>query len=585
MWELLVLMLERLGIIVMVAFIMTRISYFRQILDRYDVTFTQRLKITILFGLFGIIGTYTGLAVSPNQQTFSVWTWDLNEDEALANSRVIGIVVAGLLGGWRVGTGAGIIAGAHRYALGGYTAFACGISAVVAGMLAGLVHRFVKKKRIVSLPAALGVGALCEAIQMGIILVVATPFDQALALVQMIGMPMILANGVGAMIFVLIIRSVLREEERIGAAQTERALRIADRTVGHLRKGLTPESAKATCAILVKEVGAVAVSITDKTRILAFEGQGKDHHPVGSEIQTPATKEVIETGSIIEAKEEDIACSEPRCPIRSGIIVPLKQEGDTIGTLKFYVSSEKEITPTKRELVKGVSLFLSNQLELARVDELKALAGEAEVKALQAQVSPHFLFNALNVIISMIRIDPANARKLLLHLSRYLRQNLTSMKREQATLTDELNHVRAYMAIQEARFQDRLKVTYDLDETAMTITVPSMTLQPLVENAMKHGFEGKKRNGFFELGIHVKIQDSGAFRIEVTDNGAGIGKERLKEVKKQPVESQEGTGLGLYNVNRRLVLMFGEASELHVESREENGTRVWFDVVKGGERK
>ncbi|WP_342664066.1 sensor histidine kinase [Alteribacter aurantiacus] len=571
-------MLERLGIIVTVAFLMTRITYFRHILDRYDVTFTQRLKITLLFGLFGIIGTYTGLAVSPNDHTFNVWTWDLADDEALANSRVIGIVVAGLLGGWRVGTGAGIIAGAHRYALGGYTAFACGISAVIAGMLAGLVHRFVKKKRIVSLPVALGVGALCEAIQMGIILLVANPFDQALALVQMIGMPMILANGVGAMIFILIIRSVLREEERIGAAQTERALRIADRTVSHLRKGLTPESAKATCAILVKEVGAVAVSITDKTRILAFEGKGKDHHPVGSVIQTPATKTVIDTGAIIEAKSQDIACTHPGCPIRAGIIVPLKQEGDTIGTLKFYVSSEKDITPTKRELVKGVSRFLSNQLELARVDELKTLANEAEVKALQAQVSPHFLFNALNTIVSMIRIDPGNARKLLLQLSRYLRQNLTSTKRERATLHDELEHVKAYLTIQEARFQDTLRVTYELDNHALSQTVPPMTLQPLIENAMKHGFEGKKRRDTFELTVSIKAKTDGATRVEIRDNGAGIGEKRLEEVKKQPVESKEGTGLGLYNVNRRLTLMFGQTSELNVESSEGEGTTVFFTI-------
>ncbi|WP_096439564.1 sensor histidine kinase [Alteribacter populi] len=582
MWELLVLMLERLGIIVMVAFIMTRISYFRELLDRYDVTFAERLKITLIFGLFGIIGTYIGLEVNPNEPTYSVWTWKVGEDEALANSRVIGVVVAGLLGGWRVGTGAGIIAGIHRYSLGGYTAFACGISAVIAGMLAGLIHRLVKKNRIITLPGTFIIGALCEAIQMGVILLVADPFERALALVQMIGFPMILANGIGAMIFILIIRNVIREEERIGAAQSEKALRIADRTLGHLRKGLTPESAKATCAILVKEVGAVAVSITDRTRILAFEGQGKDHHPVGSEVQTPATKRVLEMGELVDATEKDIACEESGCQIRAGIIVPLKQEGATVGTLKFYVRSEKELTPIKRELVKGVSRFLSNQLELARVDELRELANQAEVRALQAQVSPHFLFNALNVIVSLIRINPGYARKLLLQLSYYLRQNLTSTKRGTSTLREEIDHVKAYLSIQEARFQDRLQVEYQIDERALSYNVPSMTLQPLVENSIKHGFEGKKRNAAFYLYVHIESIENDKVRVTVKDNGVGMDPDRLESLKKNPLDSKDGTGLGVFNVSKRLKLMLGEESELHIESEKSKGTTVYFYMTNGG---
>ncbi|WP_269758262.1 LytS/YhcK type 5TM receptor domain-containing protein [Thalassobacillus sp. C254] len=150
---------------------------------------------------------------------------------------MIGVVAAGLLGGVKVGLGAGLIAGLHRYSLGGFTDFACGLSSVIAGLLAGLIHSKLKKQRIISVPVALFAGAAAEAIQMAVILGVARPFDLALALVQDIGVPMIVANGAGTAIFILIIQNVINEEERMGALQSQKALRIADRTINDLRQG------------------------------------------------------------------------------------------------------------------------------------------------------------------------------------------------------------------------------------------------------------------------------------------------------------------------------------------------------------
>ncbi|MFC5711348.1 LytS/YhcK type 5TM receptor domain-containing protein [Thalassorhabdus alkalitolerans] len=575
MWELLLLMFERLGIIVTLAFIMTRLPFFRQLLDQRQLTTVQAFSITVIFGLFGIVGTYTGLTFSPEEGVFSSWAVSVGEDEAIANSRVIGVVAAGLLGGIKVGLGAGLIAGLHRYSLGGFTDFACGLSSVIAGLLAGLIHSKLKKQRIISVPVALFAGAAAEAIQMAVILGVARPFDLALALVQEIGVPMIVANGAGTAIFILIIQNVINEEERMGALQSQKALRIADRTINDLRQGLTPDSAKSACNILLKEVEVSGVAITNKESILAHSGLGADHHAGSSPIKTKATQEVIQTGKMKIAKDGEIECRVKDCPIKAAIIAPLKQKGETIGTLKFYFEAEKEVTPLNVELMSGLSLLLSSQLELAEVEHQQKLAREAEIKALQAQVNPHFLFNALNTIVSLIRTDPAKARKLLLALSNFFRKNLSASEKSLTTLEEELNQVKSYLAIEEARFFDKLEVIYEVDDTLLYKEVPPMTLQPLIENALKHGLKDKYKDR--RLKISIQKEDDRA-RVSVTDNGAGMTKERLAQLKEQSVESKEGAGIGVYNVNRRLEMTFGEESALHIESTIGEGSCVFFYI-------
>lgn len=179
----------------------------------------QQWTAILFFGFFGIIGTYTGLSVSSESLQFSRWATDLATEEAIANSRVIGVVIAGLLGGPKVGIGAGLIAGAHRFTLGGFTAIACGTATIIAGILTSLLYR---KHTRVKLHTAFLIGALAEALQMLIIILVARPFEQAWDLVNIIGIPMIVANGLGTVLVLLIIKSVLSEEEKASAVQAQK---------------------------------------------------------------------------------------------------------------------------------------------------------------------------------------------------------------------------------------------------------------------------------------------------------------------------------------------------------------------------
>lgn len=573
MFELLITMTERIGIIVTIAFIVTRLRFFRTMISQDKLAPVQQLQAILVFGVLGIVGTYTGITVNTESLEVNKWMMQVTGEEAIANSRVVGVVMAGMFGGWRIGLGAGLIAGLHRFTLGGFTSLACGLATILAGLLASLFH---KKNEKVSFSAALLMGALAESLQMLIILLLSRPFEQAVSLVGYIGVPMIVANGIGCALFLLIIRSVLNEEERIAALQAQTSLRIARRTLAYMRQGMNPQSAEAVCRILYEEVKASAIAMTDDRVILAHIGTGDDHHAAGRPLQTEVTRRVIEQGEQLIADRDHIQCQKTECPLGAVIIGPLKQGEHTVGTLKFYFSSPKDISHVTKELMSGLTMLLSYQLEAAQLAETKELAREAEIKTLQAQIHPHFLFNTLNTILSLTRIDAEKARKLLRNLSNYIRQNLSAATSEKATLQDELQHIRSYMSIEQTRFEDKLFIRYEVEDVALHALVPPLTLQPLVENSIRHGFRDKTDNCVID--ILVEGEPASGVSVTIRDNGEGITPERLQYLGRQMLDSTSGTGMAVYNVNRRLTLMYGPEASLNIKSDKSAGTEINFRI-------
>ncbi|GAA0835541.1 two-component system sensor histidine kinase LytS [Bifidobacterium pullorum subsp. gallinarum] len=573
MFELLITMTERIGIIVTIAFIVTRLRFFRTMISQDKLAPVQQLQAILVFGVLGIVGTYTGITVNTESLEVNKWMMQVTGEEAIANSRVVGVVMAGMFGGWRIGLGAGLIAGLHRFTLGGFTSLACGLATILAGLLASLFH---KKNEKVSFSAALLMGALAESLQMLIILLLSRPFEQAVSLVGYIGVPMIVANGIGCALFLLIIRSVLNEEERIAALQAQTSLRIARRTLAYMRQGMNPQSAEAVCRILYEEVKASAIAMTDDRVILAHIGTGDDHHAAGRPLQTEVTRRVIEQGEQLIADRDHIQCQKTECPLGAVIIGPLKQGEHTVGTLKFYFSSPKDISHVTKELMSGLTMLLSYQLEAAQLAETKELAREAEIKTLQAQIHPHFLFNTLNTILSLTRIDAEKARKLLRNLSNYIRQNLSAATAEKATLQDELQHIRSYMSIEQTRFEDKLFIRYEVEDAALHTLVPPLTLQPLVENSIRHGFRDKTDNCVID--ILVEGEPASGVSVTIRDNGEGITPERLQYLGRQMLDSTSGTGMAVYNVNRRLTLMYGPEASLNIKSDKSAGTEINFRI-------
>jgi two-component system sensor histidine kinase LytS len=191
-----------------------------------------------------------------------------------------------------------------------------------------------------------------------------------------------------------------------------------------------------------------------------------------------------------------------------------------------------------------------------------------ELRALQAQINPHFLFNTINTIASLVRTDPARARELLRGFATFYRRTLEEAE-DMVPLHRELEFVNTYVALEKARFGDLLDVVEELDDGLDELCVPAFVLQPLVENAVVHGM----RPGVpLRIVIRSQCNGDGSATVTVSDNGAGIDPERLPHV----LEAGYGTGLGiaLKNVHDRIVGRFGPGSGLKVESARDEWTRV-----------
>ncbi|CAG0910682.1 unnamed protein product, partial [Cyprideis torosa] len=261
---------------------------------------------------------------------------------------------------------------------------------------------------------------------------------------------MLIGNGLGAALFIHVVRTISEFRERKESTQVHNLFDIANNTVRYLRDGLDKQTAQATAKIIYERMPVAAVSITDASQVLAHVGQGADHHLPGKPYITKSTKKVIVTGkAIFHRDREKIGCDHGDCPFHSGVIVPLRKGGEIVGTLKVYGSRAFELNRIQYEMVKGLGDLFSLQLELKDIEVKDRLLAVAEIKHLQAQINPHFLFNSLNTIASFCRTAPEKARELILDLSLYMRKNLDS-SRGFIRLRDELEQIQSYLAIEKA---------------------------------------------------------------------------------------------------------------------------------------
>lgn len=205
--------------------------------------------------------------------------------------------------------------------------------------------------------------------------------------------------------------------------------------------------------------------------------------------------------------------------------------------------------------------------------ELSELRTIIEVKQLQSQFHPHFIFNVLETLRYAIKIDANQAQDIVLILSRLLRYSIGHDRNVQ--LKNDMNYVRDYLKLQQIRFNDRLEYRIAVAEETLDVYVPKLLLQPIIENAIKYGYENQS-DVLIEINIYTS---SGKLILEVRDNGQGMSKEKLQEVN-QILQSQTNTTqhIGLYNVHRRLVLLYGEESGIHIDSAQGKGTCVALTI-------
>lgn len=545
-----------MSLIVTLAFLISKTNIFKRTM-RGNVKITEKALLIVFFGCIGILGTYIGLPVKG----------------ALANSRVIGIAAGGLLGGPTVGLIAGIIAGGHRLLLGGVTAVNCGIATVLVGLFTGYISKRVSP-RILTWKETLVIGMAAEVIEIVLILF-SQPFAAGLDLVETIGLPVIIMNGIGIAIFYGIAQSSLVEEERIGALQAQKALQIANLTLPILRMGLNEATAEKVVKIIFDRADYSAVALTDGQRVLAHVGKGCDHHKHGKEIQTRATLEALESGEIkLAATKEEIGCQDSKCPLFTALIVPLHYQDLVVGTLKIYREGPRGVSQIDWEFASGLGMLFSTQLELAELEVKSRLINKAELRALQAQINPHFLFNTINTIVFFCRTNPDKARDLLLQLGDFFRKNLQSGDRY-VTLEEECEHVRAYLAIEQARLFDRLKIVEHIQPETLNWKLPGLTLQPLVENAIQHGIYPSSIPG--EILITASIENDRLI-ISIRDNGVGMGEETIKQIQNGVKIESKGLGIGLNNVSQRLKHAYHGQAQLVIQSETNKGTLITLSI-------
>ncbi len=347
---------------------------------------------------------------------------------------------------------------------------------------------------------------------------------------------------------------------------TFRTLHRASLAAPALREGLTTTSAERSIRHLRILLGTPALALTDSEQPLAWDGTGQHH----LERAGTLAARCVAQGRTRVFDGDDLACAEAGCPVRVAIVSPLVVDERVVGTLQAMT------TRTTAGLVRAadeVAQWVSGQLALAEVDASRTRVMEAEVRALRAQISPHFVYNSLGAIASFVRTDPDRARELLLDFADFTRYSF-QRHGDFTTLAEELRSVERYLLLEQARFGDRLRVTLRIAPEVLPVAVPFLCIQPLVENAVQHGLAAADGVGHITILAHDRGQDC---VIEVEDDGSGEDPER---VRRALAGDRRLDAVGLGNVDARLRAAYGDDHGLVVETAPGAGTKVVVRVPK-----
>ena len=556
-----ILLAKQVGLVIMLGFVLVNIPAFRRML--LVPSFRNRVGLTIIFALFAVMANYTAILITPGNRIITrPLLLSIPHGYSIANIRILTVTVAGIVGGPAVGGSVGLIAGLSRAAQESFIPEALFYipSSALIGLLAGCFYDK-RQQRFSPLETGNGfiIGLLMELIQMTFILFFS---PTGWTLVHFIAVPMILISSLGTSVFLSIIRLFFQQEMAAQAEQTRAVLNLALSTLPVFRHGFTAAAAQTVVHLINQYTNFDAVSITDRHRILAFEGVGSDHHQVDQPISTALSFRAMTEGTVSVAENaHEIGCQHRNCPLQSAVVVPLIVNGDTIGTLKLYFAQRWRLTPVEIQLGTGIGQILATQIMLGEASYQTELLRDVEIKSLQSQVNPHFFFNAINTIVAVMRQDQNEARRLLLSLSTYFRDNLMGARQTLIPLSQEYEHVQAYLALEQARFPDKYTVHFSAFPAAALI--PPFSIQVLVENAIRHAF-GQRKHGNRVTVTITKLGDQ--LKISVADNGHGIDPALLPKLGKQVVASEKGSGTALQNLNERLHGLYDPHTGLEIET-------------------
>ena len=374
---------------------------------------------------------------------------------------------------------------------------------------------------------------------------------------------------------------VLRSFRELGTdaeRATYKTLHAASRAGQHLRTGLNPSGAAKASRQLRTLLGCDALAITDTTGVLAWDGAGEELKPFLMELAAGVLDgghtAVIPAGEVQEIAQGKGAVATHPAVERAAVIAPIRTGTRVVGVVAAFAPA------AGAGLVRATSEvadWVATQVELAELDASRTLLMEAEVRALRAQISPHFIYNSLNAIASFINTDPVRARELVVEFADFTRYSFRRHG-DFTTLAEELRCIDRYLLLERARFGDRVQVSLRIAPEVLSTVIPFLSLQPLVENAVRHGLEAKEGPGH----ISITANDSGAFaEVTIEDDGVGMDPEQLRAVL---AGHSDGDHVGLRNVDARLRQVYGDENGLVIETAPGEGTLITMRVPKSQPR-
>ena len=382
---------------------------------------------------------------------------------------------------------------------------------------------------------------------------------------------------------------VAMRTRRVLTTPAERAvhdtLHTASLAARPLRRGLDEASAREAAPHLRLLTGAESLAIAGPDgALLAWNGP----HEALSEQFVAAAGQAIDGGRRVLIGHGDLDRTAGEHDVRAVVAQPLLIEHTgVVGVLGVVTTSEPG--PAMLGALTEVARYACSQIELAELDASRARLDRAEVRALRAQISPHFIYNALGTIASFVRTDPERARELVLDFADFTRYSCRAAG-EYTVLADELRNIDRYLTLERARFGDNLEVRLQVAPEVLSVVLPFLALQPLVENAVRHGLSGKPEGGT----VTIVASDAGPdCIISVEDDGVGMDPELLRSGELDAVVSgaggsresrgpstSEAAHVGLANVDDRLRAAFGNDYGLVVETAPGAGTKVSMRVPK-----
>lgn len=540
-----------IALLVLIANLLSKFRLIQNLIVQERRSLRSQALLSVVFGGMVVLSTYTGIDIG----SYSL------------NTRVIGAMAAGLLGGPIVGLYASLIGAVYVYVFSSPQAFAMAsaFSTMLFGLLGGGFYPYFQRGKWKYQDLFL-LTCFAEVCDMVCLLRFTVPVEMALNTILEISVPMILLNASGILIFISSFNQVfvLKDVER--SRQLQQASELARKCLPLLRQGIgSRDNMEKFAWTILEETDWAGVIISDRNEIIAC-------------CQKKAEKEFLPEGQIpgigIRAMESGNLETMSQVPTDSPwyewmkdyslIAAPFMIRDQAVGCLIVWVKKQWVFMQSELELQQHLVNLGSYQLALSELERQKDMRQKAEFKALQFQVNPHFLFNALNTVSCVCRENPGRARELLLVLANYFRYNLNS-EAYMVPFDEEMEHVRDYLELEKARFEEKLRVAYDVPEN-IRLEIPTLILQPIVENAVRYGMN---REGNRIVAIRAEVEPSGC-RVFIRDEGKGMPKEVLNNLMDgRPI----GNSVGLSNVHKRMKSIYGEENGLRITSTKE-GTCV-----------